>query len=100
MPGSATINASACAARLPTPLRRPRLRLAAGFADAGFGEADVDASAVAVVLEPRGGPRRRPPRVERGDGAGPPFGEAGMPSRAAVAASRRRYASTSGFSLP
>jgi hypothetical protein len=72
MPGSATINVSACEARLPAPLRRPRLRLAASLpVDVGFGEADVDASAV-VVLEPRGRPGPRRPPVRRGDVADSP----------------------------
>src|ERR1700689_836923 len=64
MPGCACTKESACAARVPLPLRRPALRRApprfAGAAGAAAAAAAAGAALAVLVLEPLGrpGPRR------------------------------------------
>src|ERR1035437_443451 len=99
------MRARAWAPRLPLPLRRPPRVLAARPAVVAFAAGVVFAARVALAtggeafLEPRGRPGlRRRPRGARDAGADAPFVDAGMPSKAAAAASRRLYSSTTPFS--
>src|ERR1035441_3259474 len=96
------MRARAWAPRLPLPLRRAPRVLAARLAVVAFAAGVVFAARVALAtggeafLEPRGRPGLR--RGARDAGADAPFVDAGMPSRAAAAASRRLYSSTTSFS--
>src|SRR5580704_7386081 len=96
MPGWPCTNELASAARVPLPLRRPARRLAGrpGLR-AAFGAAATAVAAAAFLRVPdpfgRPGPRRRVVTVvELVEDVDPP-----TPARAAAAASRRLYSSTS-----
>src|SRR5438445_6251049 len=93
IPGWPCTKESACAARVPLPLRRPARRLPGGRPGLRLALVAVAAApaALARVREPRGrpGPRRR--------GVALAAPEPRTPARAEAAASRRLYSSTAGF---